>query len=67
MLLRIGSGSSVRSVHQGVLVMDINIIGQIAYFTVCFGVLVILFTPVNVWLLDKMFLLLDKVFMTPKN
>jgi hypothetical protein len=47
--------------------MDNNIVGQIAYFTVCFAVLVVLFTPVNVWLLEKMFAVLDKVFMTPKN
>jgi hypothetical protein len=47
--------------------MDNNIVGQIAYFTACFAVLVVLFTPLNVWLLDKMFLLLDKAFMTRKN
>jgi hypothetical protein len=47
--------------------MDNNIVGQIAYFTGCFGILVVLFTPVNVWLLEKMFVFLDKAFMTPKN
>jgi len=42
--------------------MDNNIIGQICYFTVCFAVLVVLFTPVNVWLLEKMFVVLEKAF-----
>lgn len=45
--------------------MDINIVSQVGYFIVCFCVLVVLFTPVNMYAVEKMFLLLDKAF--PKN
>lgn len=46
--------------------MDINTISgacvAVGYVAACFSVLAVVFTPVSFWLLDKMFLLLDKAF-----